>query len=109
MERCEWNSGPLCPLRVLIDIFVKLVDRHLGLIFQIADDDSPQRKPKEQELLDVLDSLVSSSLLSVESGALAARKAAGDRKVVLLVEKDEVRRVLADVGPRWDAILGVQG
>jgi len=83
-----------------------LMDRHLGLIHQIADDDSPQRKPKEQELLDVLDSLVSSSLLSVESGALAARKAAGDRKVVLQVEKDEVRRVLADVGPRWDAILG---
>lgn len=85
------------------------MDRHLGLIHQITDDDSPQRKPKEQELLDVLDSLVSSSLLSVESGVLAARKAAGDRKVVLLVEKDEVRRVLADVGPRWDAILGVQG
>ena len=88
---------------------MKLVDRHFGLVHQIADDDSPQRKPKEQELLDVLDSLVSSSLLSVESGALAARKAAGDRKVVLQVEKDEVRRVLADIGPRWDAALGVQG
>ena len=99
----------LCLLRILINIFAKLVDRHLGMIYQIADDDFPQRKPKEQELLDVLDSLASSSLLSVESGALAARKAAGDRKVVLLVEKDEVRRVLADVGPRWNAILGVQG
>jgi hypothetical protein len=67
---------------------VKLVDRHLVLVHQIAADDSPQRKPKEQELLNVLDSLVSSSLLSVESGALAARKAAGDRKIVMLVEKD---------------------
>jgi origin recognition complex subunit 1 len=114
VEEIAWKgvSGtmvPLCLLRILINIFAKLVDRHLGLIYQIVDDDSPQRKPKEQELLDVLDSLVSSSLLSVESGALAARKAAGDRKVVLLVEKDEVRRVLADVGPRWNAILGVQG
>jgi origin recognition complex subunit 1 len=84
----------------------QLVDRHLSVIHQIADDDSPQRKPKEQELLNVLDSLVSSSLFSVEGGALAARKATGDRKVVLQVE-DEVRRVLGDVGPRWGAILGV--
>ena len=88
---------------------MKLVDRHLGLIHQIVDDDSPRRKPTEQELLDVLDSLVSSSLFSFESGALAARKDIGDRKVVLQVEKDEVRRVLADVGPRWNAVLGVQG
>jgi len=55
-------------------------------------------------------SLVSSTLLSVvESGALAAREAAGDPKVVLLVEKDEARWVLVDVGPRWNAIMGVQG
>ena len=88
---------------------MKLVDRHLGFVRRVVDDESPQRKPKEQELLDVLDSLVSSSLLSMESGALAARKPAGDRKVVLQVEKGEVRRVLADVGPRWNAILGVEG
>lgn len=78
------------------------------MIHQIEDAKTPKRKPTEDDLNMILDSLASSNLLSIESGALAARKLAGERKIVLQVEKDEVRRVLADIGPRWNALLGAQ-
>ncbi|KAF7305918.1 Origin recognition complex subunit 1 [Mycena chlorophos] len=56
----------------------------------------------------VLESLVASQAVLVESGAAALRKAAGERKVVLNLEQGEVERVLGEVGgDRWRNILSV--
>ncbi|PVF93593.1 P-loop containing nucleoside triphosphate hydrolase protein [Serendipita vermifera] len=86
----------------------KLRNRHLGILHQLnVDEDTPQRAPSDEELLSVLDTLVQSGLLSIESGALANRKAAIDRKVIITAEKQEIKRVLVEAGQRWHAALGV--
>ncbi|KAG8820385.1 Origin recognition complex, subunit 1 [Serendipita sp. 400] len=86
----------------------KLRSRHLGLFQQLnTHDDAPRRTPSEEQLSSVLDTLVSAGLLSVESGAMANRKALSDRKVVMTVEKQEVKRVLVETNQRWHAILGI--
>jgi hypothetical protein len=55
----------------------------------------------------VLDSLVHSDLLSIENTAVANRKPLADRRIVMTVEKQEVKRVLVETGQRWHAHLGV--
>ncbi|KAJ7770813.1 hypothetical protein DFH07DRAFT_768565 [Mycena maculata] len=64
------------------------------------------RVPTPNELALVLDSLVASRALLMESGAAALRKAEGERKIVLNIEQAEVERVLGDVGgEKWRNIL----
>ena len=54
----------------------------------------------------MLDSLVATRALLVEEGAAVARKAEGDRKVVLNLEQSEVERVLGDIGGKnWKSVL----
>jgi hypothetical protein len=69
--------------------------------------DALEKHPRDEELSGVLDALVHSGLFSIESGAIANRKTLADRKVVMTVEKQEVKRVLIETGQRWHAILGV--
>lgn len=58
-------------------------------------------------MANVLDALVHSGLLSIESGAVSNRKPLSDRKIIMTVEKQEVKRVLVETGQRWHAYLGV--
>ncbi|CAG8534094.1 13282_t:CDS:10 [Acaulospora colombiana] len=93
---------------MLAAALMELRNRHLGILHQLnVEEDTPQRTPSDEELLSVLDTLVQSGLLSIESGALASRKAAVDRKVIITAEKQEIKRVLVETGQRWHAALGV--
>jgi len=88
--------------------WAKLQSRYLGLLAQLTvDPDVPQRTPSDEEMASVLDALVHSGLLSIESGAVVNRKPLSDRKVIMTVEKQEVKRVLVETGHRWHAYLGV--
>ncbi|KAJ7053968.1 P-loop containing nucleoside triphosphate hydrolase protein [Mycena amicta] len=71
------------------------------------DPDAPRLwPPTPNEIAMVLESLVSSQAVLVESGAAAMKKVPGERKVVLNLEQSEVERVLGDVGgERWKIIL----
>ncbi|KAJ6619997.1 P-loop containing nucleoside triphosphate hydrolase protein [Mycena sp. CBHHK59/15] len=82
--------------------------QHLTYVKVLEDPNVPRlRIPTPNELTMVLDSLVASRALLVEGGAVASRKAEGDRKIVLNLEQGEVERVLGDVGgDRWMNILG---
>jgi origin recognition complex subunit 1 len=63
-------------------------------------------KPTPAEMLTVLESLVAARAVVFEQTAVAARKAFGDRRVILNVEQSEVERVLADVGgSTWKNLL----
>lgn len=60
------------------------------------------------ELGIVLDSLLASHAMLIEEGSITAKKAPGDRRVLLNVESTEVQRVLGDMGgPRWKNVLTV--
>ncbi|TFK26510.1 P-loop containing nucleoside triphosphate hydrolase protein [Coprinopsis marcescibilis] len=64
------------------------------------------RKPTAAELAMVLDSLVASRAVLLEEGAAVARKANGERRLLLNIEQIEVERVLSDVGgPAWKNVL----
>ncbi|KAF7303122.1 Origin recognition complex subunit 1 [Mycena kentingensis (nom. inval.)] len=71
------------------------------------DPDAPRCwNPTPAEMAMVLDSLVASQAVLLESGAAAMKKAAAERKVVLNLEQSEVERVLGDVGgDRWKNML----
>lgn len=75
----------------------------------LTSEEDSQRKPNTMELRLILDSLVASHALLVEdSGAAIARKADGERKVILNIEQNEVERVLSDMGgQRWKNALGI--
>ncbi|KAJ7196826.1 P-loop containing nucleoside triphosphate hydrolase protein [Mycena pura] len=77
--------------------------QHSLYVKVFEDPDVPRlRQPTPNELVLVLDSLVASQAVLLESGAAAMRKAAGDRKVVLNLEQSEVERVLGEVGgDKW--------
>ena len=54
----------------------------------------------------ILDSLVSSRAVVVEDGAAVARKAEGERRLLLNIEQGEVEKVLSEVGgTRWKNVL----
>ncbi|KAL0068798.1 Origin recognition complex, subunit 1 [Marasmius tenuissimus] len=88
---------------------IKLDDvyyQHLIYIVTLTSDDDPRRKPTSSELDMVLQSLVSSRAILLEDGALAMRKAEGERKMVLNLEQSEIERVLSDAGGEvWKKIL----
>ncbi|KAH8112691.1 P-loop containing nucleoside triphosphate hydrolase protein [Phellopilus nigrolimitatus] len=84
--------------------------QHLNYTNVLADDGASTRKPAAGELRLVLDALLAAHAVVLEDtrGAAAARKADGERKVVLNVEQSEVQRVLSDIGgPRWKNALGI--
>lgn len=54
----------------------------------------------------ILDSLAASRAIILEDGPAIARKAEGERRMILNIEQGEVERVLGDVGgERWKGIL----
>jgi origin recognition complex subunit 1 len=54
----------------------------------------------------VLDSLVASRAVVLEDGPGVARKAVGERRLLLNIEQGEVERVLGDIGGlRWKNVL----
>lgn len=60
------------------------------------------------ELSLVLDSLLASHAMLIEDGAIASKKAEGERKVILNIEQTEVERVLGELGgARWKNALGM--
>ena len=66
------------------------------------------KKPTFTDLRFVLDSLVGSKAMLIEEGAVAAKKADGDRRVILNIEQSEVERVLGEIGgQRWKNALGM--
>lgn len=67
----------------------------------------PQKTPSDEQMMSVLDALVHAGLLSMESGAVVNRKPIQDRKIIMTVEKQEIKRVLVETGQRWHAYLGV--
>ncbi|KAJ7274394.1 P-loop containing nucleoside triphosphate hydrolase protein [Mycena haematopus] len=81
--------------------------QHSTYVKVLEDPEVPQlRMPTPNELALVLDSLVAARALLVEGGAVALRKAAAERKVMLNFEQGEVERVLGDVGGQnWRNIL----
>ncbi|THH07206.1 hypothetical protein EW145_g3541 [Phellinidium pouzarii] len=84
--------------------------QHLIYVDSLTGDGDSTRKPTTGELRLVLDALLASHALLIEDGAggIAARRADGDRKVVLNIEQSEVQRVLSDLGgPRWKSVLGI--
>ncbi|KAJ7770849.1 P-loop containing nucleoside triphosphate hydrolase protein [Mycena maculata] len=85
----------------------EVIHQHTTYVKVLEDPTVPElRVPTPNELALVLDSLVASRALLMESGAAALRKAEGERKVVLNIEQAEVERVLGDVGgEKWRNIL----
>ncbi|KAF8802447.1 P-loop containing nucleoside triphosphate hydrolase protein [Phlegmacium glaucopus] len=80
--------------------------QHLNFIHALSSEDDPTRRPTPAELLLVLDSLVSSRAVVVEEGVIVARKPDGERRLLLNIELNEVRRVLSDIGgQRWKNLL----
>lgn len=72
----------------------------------LTSENDPTRKPTPAELTMVLDSLVSSRAVVVEDGAAIARKAEGERRLLLNIEQGEVEKVLSEVGgARWKNVL----
>lgn len=68
------------------------------------------RKPSPSELRCVLDGLLACHAVLVEdaSGGAAARRAEGDRRIMLNIEQTEVQRVLSEMGgPMWKTALGI--
>lgn len=56
----------------------------------------------------MLDSLIASRAMLIEDGMAAQRKQAGERRVILNLEPNEVERVLSEVGGQmWKQVLGV--
>ena len=54
----------------------------------------------------MLDSLVASRAVVLEDGPAIARKAEGERRLLLNIEQGEVERVLGEVGgARWKNVL----
>lgn len=83
-------------------------DQHLIYTSTLVGDDDPTRRPTLAELGGVLDSLTASRAILIEDGVAAQRKRAGERRVVLNLESNEVERVLSEVGgQRWMQVLGV--
>ncbi|KAJ7786638.1 P-loop containing nucleoside triphosphate hydrolase protein [Mycena metata] len=85
----------------------EVLHQHELYVKVLEDPDMAElRLPTPNELAVVLDSLVASHALLMESGAAALRKAERERKVALNLEQGEVERVLGDVGgERWRNIL----
>ncbi|KAJ7128891.1 P-loop containing nucleoside triphosphate hydrolase protein [Mycena crocata] len=85
----------------------EVIHQHKTYVKVLENPDSPLlHMPSANELAMVLDSLIASRALLMESGAAALRKAEGDRKVALNLEQGEVERVLGDVGgDKWRNIL----
>ncbi|KIM40772.1 hypothetical protein M413DRAFT_167654 [Hebeloma cylindrosporum] len=80
--------------------------QHLTYMNVLTSEDDPTRKPTAAELTMVLDSLVSSRAVVVEDGAAIARKAEGERRLLLNIEQGEVEKVLSEVGgTRWRNVL----
>ncbi|KDR68521.1 hypothetical protein GALMADRAFT_256748 [Galerina marginata CBS 339.88] len=80
--------------------------QHLTYMNVLTSEDDPTRKPTNSELAMVLDSLVSSRAVVVEDGPAVARKAEGERRMLLNIEQSEVERVLGDVGgQRWKNVF----
>jgi len=72
----------------------------------LTSENDPTRKPTPAELIMILDSLVSSRAVVVEDGAAVARKAEGERRLLLNIEQGEVEKVLSEVGgTRWKNVL----
>lgn len=82
--------------------------QHILYLNILTGDSDPSRRPTNGELLMVLDSLLATRALLCEEGAAIARKAEGERRVVLNLEHSEVERVLGEVGgTKWKNALSV--
>lgn len=77
------------------------------VLFEQLRDDLTLTKPTHERLRFVLQSLVASKAIILESGAAADRKDISERLVMLNMETGEVVRALSDVGKsRWENVLG---
>ncbi|EJD07069.1 P-loop containing nucleoside triphosphate hydrolase protein [Fomitiporia mediterranea MF3/22] len=84
--------------------------QHLIYTPVLAGDGDPTRKPSPTELRCILDGLLASHAVLIEdgSGAAAARRADGDRRIILNIEQTEVQRVLSEMGGQmWKNALGL--
>lgn len=87
---------------------VQVQHQHMRYTNVLLDDSGSTRKPTAAELHLVLDSLLASHAMLMEDGLASARKAPGDRRVLLNIESTEVERVLVDLGgQRWKSALGL--
>ncbi|KAL5504368.1 ORC1 [Sanghuangporus vaninii] len=84
--------------------------QHLNITPTLAGDGDSTRKPSPAELRCILDSLLASHAVLIEddSGAAAARRPEGDRRLILNIEQIEVQRVLSEIGGQvWKNALGM--
>ncbi|KAK7460371.1 Origin recognition complex, subunit 1 [Stygiomarasmius scandens] len=85
-----------------------LSTQHLDYIPSLASSTDSTRRLTENELVQVLDSLVASRAVLLEDGVAANRKDPGERRVLLNLEQTEVERVLSETGGLvWKNLLGV--
>ncbi|KAG8963633.1 Origin recognition complex, subunit 1 [Tulasnella sp. 425] len=83
------------------------VTKQCVVLFEQLRDDLTLTKPTHERLRFVLQSLVASKAIILESGAAADRKDISERLVMLNMETGEVVRALSDVGKsRWENVLG---
>ncbi|KAI0790048.1 hypothetical protein C8Q75DRAFT_763757 [Abortiporus biennis] len=82
--------------------------QHILCLNLLIGDDDPSRRPTDEELTMVFDSLLASRALICEDGVAVARKPEDEKRVVLNLEPMEVERVLGEVGGmRWKNALSV--
>ncbi|KAL5486260.1 ORC1 [Sanghuangporus weigelae] len=84
--------------------------QHLNITPTLAGDGDSTRKPSSAELRCILDNLLASHAVLIEdaSGAAAARRPEGERRLILNIEQIEVQRVLSEIGGQvWKNALGV--
>jgi origin recognition complex subunit 1 len=85
----------------------KLARQHMIYSKLLPNEGDSTRMPTNSDLKIVLMSLISSRALLTEDGATAAKRSEDERKVMLLLEPNEVERVLGEVGgERWKSTLG---
>ncbi|KIO15489.1 hypothetical protein M407DRAFT_247219 [Tulasnella calospora MUT 4182] len=83
------------------------VTKQCMVLFDQLREDLTLTKPTHERLRFVLQSLVASKAIILESGAAADRKDISDRLAMLNMETGEVVRALSDVGKsRWENVLG---
>ncbi|KAG9004212.1 Origin recognition complex, subunit 1 [Tulasnella sp. 427] len=83
------------------------VTKQCLVLFEQLREDLTLTKPTHERLRFVLQSLVASKAVMLESGVAADRKDISERLVMLNMETGEVVRALSDVGKsRWENVLG---
>lgn len=82
-------------------LWADISDQHHNYTTSLPDAGESPRRLTNSEMESVMESLVASRAMLLEDGAIVARKALGERRVVLNLDQGEVERVLSEKYKTW--------